>query len=93
MSLIQCPECKKQISDKAQSCPTCGYSAVATTVEQTSKRWKGLQIIGAMLVIIGFPVIFTGFDSPGLLTFGVVMMLVGLIVVIYARAKAWWYHA
>jgi hypothetical protein len=25
MSLIECPECKKQISDKAVSCPNCGY--------------------------------------------------------------------
>lgn len=26
MSLIQCPECGKEISDKAVSCPNCGYS-------------------------------------------------------------------
>lgn len=25
MSLINCPECKKQISDKALSCPHCGF--------------------------------------------------------------------
>lgn len=25
MALINCPECGKQISDKAQSCPNCGY--------------------------------------------------------------------
>ena len=24
MSLIKCPECKKEISDKAKSCPNCG---------------------------------------------------------------------
>ena len=24
MSLIICPECKKQISDKARTCPNCG---------------------------------------------------------------------
>lgn len=24
MMLIECPECKKQISDKAESCPNCG---------------------------------------------------------------------
>jgi RNA polymerase subunit RPABC4/transcription elongation factor Spt4 len=23
--LIKCPECKKEVSDKAQSCPNCGY--------------------------------------------------------------------
>lgn len=25
MSLIKCPECEKDISDKAKSCPNCGY--------------------------------------------------------------------
>lgn len=25
MSLIKCPECGKQVSDKASSCPGCGY--------------------------------------------------------------------
>ncbi len=25
MSLISCPECQKQVSDKAKSCPNCGY--------------------------------------------------------------------
>jgi len=25
MALIECPECKKQISDAAESCPSCGY--------------------------------------------------------------------
>ena len=25
MALINCPECNKQISDKANSCPNCGY--------------------------------------------------------------------
>lgn len=27
MALINCPECDKQISDKALMCPNCGYSA------------------------------------------------------------------
>jgi hypothetical protein len=25
MPLINCPECKKQVSDKAPTCPHCGY--------------------------------------------------------------------
>ena len=25
MALIKCPECKKEISSKAKSCPNCGY--------------------------------------------------------------------
>lgn len=25
MALIECPECKKEISDTAKTCPNCGY--------------------------------------------------------------------
>lgn len=25
MALIKCPECGKQVSDKAKFCPSCGY--------------------------------------------------------------------
>lgn len=28
MALIKCPECGRDISDKAQSCPTCGYPII-----------------------------------------------------------------
>ena len=35
MSLIHCPECGKQVSDKAQSCPSCAYP-IATTLNQGS---------------------------------------------------------
>lgn len=30
MALISCPECNKQISDKAVSCPHCGSTAITT---------------------------------------------------------------
>ncbi|MBQ0960343.1 TM2 domain-containing protein [Ideonella sp. 4Y11] len=34
MALIKCPECSTQVSDKAASCPSCGYPlADATPVE------------------------------------------------------------
>lgn len=50
MALIECPECKNQISDKAYACPHCGLPGsffdggietkevdVSTTVEATGK--------------------------------------------------------
>jgi uncharacterized membrane protein YvbJ len=33
MSLIDCKECGKQVSDKATTCPTCGVSLEASSVE------------------------------------------------------------
>ncbi|MCM1236767.1 MAG: TM2 domain-containing protein [Ruminococcus flavefaciens] len=30
MALIKCPECGREISDRARSCPSCGYAISAT---------------------------------------------------------------
>lgn len=34
MALIKCPECGKDVSDKAQSCPNCGFPISRVEVEQ-----------------------------------------------------------
>ncbi len=39
MSLINCPECKKEMSDSAISCPHCGY--VINKTRKNSKKKKG----------------------------------------------------
>lgn len=38
MAMIQCPECGKEISDKATSCPSCGYPINITQVETEQDR-------------------------------------------------------
>ncbi|MBR5640832.1 MAG: zinc ribbon domain-containing protein [Firmicutes bacterium] len=35
MALIICPECKKQISDRAESCPHCGLPAKFFVMQNT----------------------------------------------------------
>ena len=35
--LIQCPECNKDVSDSAPSCPNCGYTLKSTILDETSK--------------------------------------------------------
>ncbi len=37
MGLFECPECKNQISDKAKSCPHCGYPLPETTPDEFSQ--------------------------------------------------------
>ena len=44
MSLINCPECEKEISDKARSCPSCGYPIAAQrVVNKSSETIDGLK--------------------------------------------------
>jgi primosomal protein N' len=37
MALIRCPECAREASDKAKSCPNCGYPLATPTATQTVK--------------------------------------------------------
>jgi len=43
MALINCPECKKQVSDSAKACPNCAFDVanylLRKKIEQ-SKKWK-----------------------------------------------------
>lgn len=48
MALINCPECGKQISDKAPNCPNCGYPinmSAATPSSNTATASKNLLIL------------------------------------------------
>ena len=59
MALINCPECGKEISDKASSCPSCGYPIGTNTttkesvsaVTATSKK-QGFNIKKLLLIIL-----------------------------------------
>lgn len=57
MALIKCPECKKEISDKAVSCPNCGYEMLSTTndlkknISVVSKN-KSIPIIAGLVILV-----------------------------------------
>ena len=63
MALINCPECKKEISDKAIACPNCGCPiAVTNTYKNTannktevvvmSRNW--ISLIAVIVLVLGF---------------------------------------
>ena len=60
MALIDCPECRQQISDKALACPNCGYpnrQQIACSWRSFGFEWKSKQeFLGWPLVhvTIGF---------------------------------------
>ncbi|QBG48322.1 hypothetical protein EGM51_13315 [Verrucomicrobia bacterium S94] len=62
MALIKCPECKSKVSDKADSCPTCGFNISSytppvkpekreLTPEEQKKANKGC-LIGIVVLLI-----------------------------------------
>ena len=67
MALITCPECQKQISNQANSCPHCGYILNSGLNEkQTQKRETKLGEIhkqtgsGILMVLVGIAAIVGG---------------------------------
>jgi len=58
MALINCPECSKQVSDKALTCPNCGVGIASeaesrgTTVATIQKTSKGLELHTLMSVTV-----------------------------------------
>ena len=63
MAIIQCPECKKEISDSAPSCPSCGYVLNPAPVEVVVRK-KGIGCIGLFFIIL-FGLIIIGALSNG----------------------------
>lgn len=58
MALIKCPECSKQMSDKAESCPHCGYSlekkeSSNKTLNTFKLKWDNKYLLVILVVLVG----------------------------------------
>jgi DNA-directed RNA polymerase subunit RPC12/RpoP len=91
MALIQCSECRRDVSDQAPACPNCGHPVNAqavTTIQRTHKKWKAYKLAGGALMLLGFLVV--GAGNAGL---GTLFFLLGLSAVIVGKIGTWWNHA
>lgn len=71
MAIIKCPECAKSISDKAPSCPACGYpiSNITTNNQRTiNSKSRGVYIIiGLLFGGLGLHNFYSGHNGRGLI--------------------------
>lgn len=88
MALIQCPECKREVSDEVSSCPFCGkprsQAKIVVTIEQTSKKWKALTLISILTIVASIFVI----SEIG--PIGLLLTFLGLILSFISRLGTWW---
>lgn len=92
MALIKCSECQREISDKAESCPSCGNLIAQNVdneikpveIELTSKLWKKKSLWGVLLVFIAF---ITMFRSVG---WGFFLLFIAFCWAIYVGIGRWW---
>lgn len=94
MALVACLECNAHISDQAVACPHCGApvrrtadAAGVVTTQQTAKRYKAAQLVGALCIAAG--VVACTADQPGA---SFALIAVGFTVYLVARLRAWWSH-
>lgn len=53
MALIKCPECGSEISDRAASCPRCGYPINNSNNSGTPPGWKSCVLTIVFHIAIG----------------------------------------
>lgn len=103
MALIACPECGREISDKAAACPQCGNPIRApiepaaavdvvtvdgvVTTQETGKGWKAVMGIGLVLMLLGMVAC-----SQGATFQSMVIFIAGCVTLIVGRIGAWWFH-
>jgi hypothetical protein len=105
MALVDCIECKKQISDRAVSCPHCGcplipsvaYPPPAAQIPGSSGPIVTIQQTKktykghqlGALVLVGIALLVISSGAVGL---GFVLLLCAVAWLIAASAGAWWDH-
>lgn len=75
MALISCPECTKEVSDKAGSCPHCGVQLQAPQIIKAKLKRKS-EFAGTGCVLQGLGLVLLFFFPIGTII-GVVLLLVG----------------
>lgn len=93
MALITCPECKKEISDTAKSCPSCGYEMKSSGKQLCPKcnleavaveRGKTFTIggvFGVLIILLSILVLFFN------LLIGLVVMIFGILITSFSGDK------
>lgn len=85
MALMNCPECGKEISDKAEFCPSCGYVLVKSELPKIRKSELGAAekkpSLGKAYIFCGICVIIFGIFTVAIII-GIFAILggIGLIV-------------
>jgi predicted Zn finger-like uncharacterized protein len=93
---IKCPKCnwrflangKNSSSGNPDSAPS------VVMIEQTSKKYKGRQLIGVAIIIVGifFMAIGVGCEKIAAYVIAGLFFSTGFGIYTIARIQAWWYH-
>ena len=64
------------------------------TIEQTAKKWKAIQLAGALIIIVGMGAVVGAIraQAASLIYAAAILPAIGIGVTAYGSVMAWWYH-
>jgi hypothetical protein len=104
MALISCPDCNKDVSSNAPTCPGCGAPIAAarestgsgvaqlSTIQETSKKLKAHSLLSFLAFAGGLIGIYTTEVGSGVYIFFAIMMFVGMFWYLATKLRVWWHH-
>ncbi|MBM4031235.1 MAG: zinc ribbon domain-containing protein [Planctomycetes bacterium] len=105
MGLVRCAECGREVSDRAESCPQCGFPLSASPdmvggrqirgIEKTAKRFKAHILLATIALIVG--VIWTVGSCEqskhgSVEPMPILLTFFSAIWLLIAKLLAWWHH-
>ena len=102
MPLAPCPDCGNPVASSALACPKCGRpteharSGAVSTPAGSRKFWKGLQLFGGLVLLLGFLSCLAVFGESNAGTRqefannGVGAFLIGLGLWFVGKVGHWW---
>lgn len=104
MALVRCPDCGKDVSTRASSCPNCGGPVAAeenkdkeikVITEHTSKSLKGQSCLSGVLFLLGVLFVFSGItnkDGSDAVKLGFWIVLGSIVWHTIIKISIWWHH-
>lgn len=90
MSMITCPECGKEISSSAESCPNCGYVLVKSELPKIRKSKLSEKatnpVLGAICIAGGIFTIILGIITIAFVI-GFFVLIAGILILSYGISK------
>lgn len=85
MALLNCPECKREISDTASACIHCGYDfkAINETKKKNEQKSAVFQVIAVIALIVAF-------FTPRILLNIVLLVVLGSAIISLVRKEKNW---
>jgi len=88
---IICFDCKELLSNQEHDSPSIVVDKGQVTIEKTAKKWKLLQLIGAIMIVFGL-LGSCSYANTDTSSNSLIFALIGFVIYICARIYAWWYH-